>query len=80
MPLYDLECVKCGECKKDVLITIKQMENYQCSCGNKMVPQIKKVSFRLAGSGWYSDGYAITESEMAKNNEESKKLAGETED
>ena len=57
MPIYDLECKKCGN-KVEALMSGKERHMPPCpKCGTEMKKQISQTNFILKGSGWYRDGY-----------------------
>jgi putative FmdB family regulatory protein len=58
MPIYEYECLKCG----DVHEIIQKMSDKPLSkcphCSGKLQKLISQSSFHLKGSGWYVTDYA----------------------
>ncbi len=60
MPLYQFECLSCGNTFE--LIQKIDSSNPECpECRGETRRLISKSSFRLKGGGWGKDGYAKKE-------------------
>ncbi len=58
MPLYEYECVGCGDLTEE-LQKFSDKPLTKCkSCGGKLHKLISHSSFHLKGSGWYVTDYA----------------------
>lgn len=58
MPVYEYECLGCGE-RFEELQGIKDKPLKSCKfCGGTIKRLISQSSFALKGGGWYQDGYA----------------------
>jgi len=58
MPLYDYRCSKGHEFEVDQSIKDEPIKTCrEKGCRAKVKRLISKTSFRLKGSGWFSDGY-----------------------
>jgi putative FmdB family regulatory protein len=56
MPLFDYECIQCGN-TLEIIQKIGE-SNPECpECRGETRRLISKSSFRLKGEGWASDGY-----------------------
>lgn len=58
MPVYEFECVSCGN-REGYLMDINDATIPKCiKCGSTTKKIISKSNFVLKGSGWYADGYS----------------------
>ena len=58
MPVYEYECVKCGQ-HTEILQKISDPPITKCElCNGKMKKLISQSTFHLKGSGWYVTDYA----------------------
>jgi putative FmdB family regulatory protein len=58
MPLYEYECVECGEITEAVRKLVDLDDTPRCSkCNAPTKRIISCTSFTLKGDGWYKDGY-----------------------
>ena len=75
MPIYEYECVDCGE-HFEIIQKFNDRPINSCpSCSGKIRKLVSNCSFQLKGSGWYVTDYAKKSektSEKKKNNIEGK--------
>ena len=70
MPIYEYECLRCGNIE-EALQKISDKPLIKCShCSGKLQKLISQSSFHLKGSGWYVTDYA---SKSGKGNQSSQK-------
>jgi DNA-directed RNA polymerase subunit RPC12/RpoP len=84
MAYYDFKCIKCDkvwEIKLSHKEHEEQKDSIFCECGEKAYQTVTRLSFRLAGEGWFgkaSDAiehpYAITQTELNKNLDVEKRI------
>ena len=66
MPIYEYECLKCGE-TFEVWQKISDPPPRKHTCGSKRIRRlISQTSFVLKGSGWYATDYAKKKSPQDK--------------
>ncbi|MCE5194253.1 MAG: hypothetical protein LLF28_02175 [Nitrospiraceae bacterium] len=59
MPIYEYECLKCGE-THEILQKFSDKPLDVCSkCGGKVKKLISNTSFVLKGTGWYKTDNAV---------------------
>jgi len=80
MPIYEYECVDCGN-----LIEVIQKVNARApgrceKCSGKLKKKISRTSFHLKGGGWYSDGYGDGGGKAVKSGDASKPEKAKTKD
>ena len=64
MPIYDYRCTKGHEFEADQGIKDEPIKTCrEKGCRAKAKRPISKTSFRLLGSGWFSDGYGSVKQE-----------------
>ena len=58
MPIYRYDCTACGA-QNQVIAKMSDPPPVACSaCGSaSLVKAVSRTSFKLAGGGWYADGY-----------------------
>jgi putative FmdB family regulatory protein len=60
MPLYEYQCVQCGE-REEVIQRLSDPPHSQCSkCGGEMKKLVSAPAIQFKGSGWYKTDYAST--------------------
>lgn len=58
MPIYEYECLQCGNVH-EIMQKMSDKPLYKCpKCGGKLQKMISHSSFHLKGSGWYVTDYA----------------------
>lgn len=58
MPVYEYECLKCGEhIEVEQRISDEPLKNHQ-GCGGELKRLISLSAFHLKGSGWYKTDYS----------------------
>lgn len=57
MPIYEYQCVKCGQFEVTQRITDKPLGRCP-TCKGKVKKLISNTSFQLKGTGWYVTDYA----------------------
>lgn len=73
MPVYEYECLGCGELR-EIMQKMSEGPLKTCpSCGGSLRKLISNTSFVLKGSGWYVTDYASPERKKAMESETSKK-------
>ncbi|MBI5050860.1 MAG: zinc ribbon domain-containing protein [Nitrospirae bacterium] len=76
MPIYEYECIGCGE-RFEVMRKISEPQLSECrKCGGKLRRLIASTSFVLKGSGWYVTDYPSADRKKAverKKTSETKK-------
>jgi putative FmdB family regulatory protein len=89
MPIYEYECLSCGE-DIEIVHGISEKPRKKCpSCGGRLKRLISLNSFHLKGTGWYKTDYAKPDTDRQKTGpdkagekaktETSKKTAGKKE-
>lgn len=79
-PIYGYQCESCNT-KKEIIMSMKEHDDVsiECECGSEyaMKEEIYPLKFKLKGYGWYAseltqgiDPNAISDSEIARNNDE----------
>jgi len=67
MPIYEYECMKCGQIK-EVLQKISDSPLTQCDkCSGKLHKLVSQSSFHLKGTGWYVTDYADKKTSDSSN-------------
>ncbi len=87
MPIYEYECIKCGEVE-EVFQTFSDKPKTKCKhCSGKLHKLISQSTFHLKGSGWYVTDYAgksqksaATANTKDETSTESKKTSKKTTD
>ncbi|MBU2521208.1 MAG: zinc ribbon domain-containing protein [Proteobacteria bacterium] len=58
MPIYEYECMKCGEIK-EAIQKFSDKSLTKCKhCSGKLQKLVSQSSFHLKGTGWYVTDYA----------------------
>ena len=58
MPIYEYECIKCGEIE-EVIQKFSDKSLTKCKrCSGKLQKLVSQSSFHLKGTGWYVTDYA----------------------
>ena len=58
MPIYEYECMKCGEIK-EVMQKCSDKPLFKCKrCSGKLQKLVSQSTFHLKGTGWYVTDYA----------------------
>ena len=58
MPIYEYECMKCGEIK-EVIQKFSDKPLIKCKhCSGKLQKLVSQSTFHLKGTGWYVTDYA----------------------
>ncbi|MBU2622611.1 MAG: zinc ribbon domain-containing protein [Proteobacteria bacterium] len=58
MPIYEYECIKCGQVE-EVIQKFSDKPHSKCRlCSGKLQKLISHNSFHLKGSGWYVTDYS----------------------
>ena len=71
MPIYEYECIKCGN-QKEAWQKFSDSPLTECNlCSGKMKKVMSQNSFHLKGSGWYVTDYASGHSGSAPGKENS---------
>ncbi len=69
MPIYEYECLKCGE-MHEAQQKFSDRPLSKCpSCGGTLKKIISNTSFILKGTGWYKTDYASKPAESGKKSE-----------
>ena len=77
MPIYEYECLECGE-KFETMQKITEEPLTSCpSCSGKVIKLVSNCSFQLKGTGWYLTDYA-RKSEGKEVKKEKKERKGKT--
>jgi len=58
MPIYEYECLSCGEVHEKVQKFADEPLTICPKCGGKLKKLISNTSFILKGTGWYKTDYA----------------------
>ncbi|MBI4683902.1 MAG: zinc ribbon domain-containing protein [Nitrospirae bacterium] len=78
MPIYEYECLNCG----DVQETVQKFNDAPLTtckkCGGNLKKMISNSSFVLKGTGWYKTDYASKPSGTGKTSEDKKEKKTET--
>lgn len=71
MPIYEFECLTCGE-RFEELMRLSDPDPAHCNCGKAQPVKraLTAPSFRLAGSGWY-------ETDFKKDGDRKRNIAGD---
>ncbi len=70
MPIYEYECIDCGE-HVETMQKINDKPLTSCpSCSGKVRKLVSNCSFQLKGSGWYVTDYAKKSEEKGEKKEE----------
>ena len=65
MPIYEYECLACGE-EHEIMQRHNEMPLTKCpDCGGEMKKLISNTSFVLKGTGWYKTDYASPQSKKS---------------
>ena len=58
MPIYELECEKCGKIEEVFVPRVPEDQDWGlCECGGRRMKIISRSSFILEGPGWYVTEY-----------------------
>jgi putative FmdB family regulatory protein len=82
MPIYEYECLKCGD-EFDAIQSFSDKPLEKCSkCGGSLRKKISECSFHLKGSGWYVTDYGKKDQTNNKKayDEKHKKAGSEKKD
>ncbi|MEW6585382.1 MAG: FmdB family zinc ribbon protein [Nitrospirota bacterium] len=78
MPIYEYECVECGE-HCEVMQKFSDEPLSVCSsCGGRLHKLISQTSFVLKGSGWYVTDYASPERKKKEKEMEGRDVSSES--
>jgi len=58
MPLYEYQCIKCGEIEEAIQKFSDPPLTTCRHCSGKLNKLISQSSFHLKGTGWYATGYS----------------------
>ncbi|TAL22568.1 MAG: zinc ribbon domain-containing protein [Nitrospirae bacterium] len=58
MPIYEYECLSCGEVHEKIQKFADEPLTLCPKCGGKLKKLISNTSFVLKGTGWYKTDYA----------------------
>ncbi len=79
MPLYEYECLDCGE-RMEILQRSGERPKKKCpDCGGRLQKVVSAPAFQFKGSGWYVTDYADKKSGgkgKSKNSESSSSDSG----
>ena len=72
MPIYEYECIQCGEIEEAIQkFSDKPLKKCR-HCSGKLHRLISQSTFHLKGSGWYVTDYANRSSAATSSNRKSK--------
>ncbi len=72
MPIYEYECIKCGNIE-ETLQKFSDKPLTKCKlCKGKLTKLVSQSTFHLKGSGWYVTDYANKSKKSAKSASEDK--------
>lgn len=57
MPLYEYECLSCGE-YTEAIQRVDDPPLKKCQCGGKLKKLVSAPAFQFKGTGWYVTDYA----------------------
>ncbi len=72
MPIYEYECLKCGEIREAQQKFSDKPLSTCPRCGGTLKKIISNTSFILKGTGWYKTDYASKPAESGKKSEAKK--------
>ena len=67
MPIYEYECLKCGEMHEALRKFSDKPLNKCPKCGGTLKKLISNTSFILKGTGWYKTDYASKPADSGKS-------------
>ena len=69
MPIYEYECIKCGNIE-EVLQKFSDKPLTKCQhCSGKLNKLVSQSTFHLKGTGWYVTDYADKSKKSAKSSQ-----------
>ena len=73
MPIYEYECIKCGEIE-EALQNFSDKPLTKCqSCAGKLNKLVSQSTFHLKGTGWYVTDYANKSAKAQKPSSKNRK-------
>ena len=73
MPIYEYECIKCGNVE-EVLQNFSDKPLTKCqSCAGKLNKLVSQSTFHLKGTGWYVTDYANKSDKAQKPSSKNRK-------
>ena len=78
MPLYEYQCVQCGDVV-EIIQKISDPPHSHCSkCGGEMKKLLSAPAIQFKGSGWYKTDYATKSTKPESKSEGSTEAKSET--
>jgi len=80
MPIYEYECMKCGEIK-EVIQNFSDKPLNKCKhCSGKLQKLVSQSTFHLKGTGWYVTDYASKSKNSCNSQKTKEKKSAATTD
>ncbi len=72
MPLYEYQCVQCGE-RVEIIQRLSDPPHTECAnCGGEMKKLMSAPAIQFKGSGWYKTDYAAKPAASSSTSSETK--------
>ncbi len=78
MPVYEYECLSCGEIQEKIQRFTDEPLTTCPDCGGRLKKIISNTSFILKGTGWYKTDYASGSRKDAKESDKKAETKTET--